>query len=123
MAEVKDLIKHYHLREEKCRQQISDVDTDEISRSLCRKWRSLPSHLGMNTIDADDIDRGPGNEEEKRRNFLLKWKHLKGSGATYEKLITALLEINCRADAEGVCKLIQPKQAVSNPSTGIPAGI
>lgn len=118
MAQVEALIKEYHLSKEKCHQQISDIDIDEISRSYCGKWRSLPSHLEMATIDADDVDRGPGNEEEKRRNFLLKWKHTKGSAATYVKLISALHEIRCRNDAEGVSKLIP-----STPSTKIPAGM
>ena len=52
-----------------------------------------------------DIDQGPGGEDEKRRNFFFKWRDTKGSGATYKTLISALLEIDCREDAENVCKL------------------
>ena len=59
----------------------------------------------MERIVADDIDR-KSVEDEKRRDFLLKWTEEKGSKATYKVLISALLKIKCDKEAEGVCKLI-----------------
>ena len=57
---------------------------------------------------ARDIHRGhPGEEREKRCSFLKKWKKMKGLKATYKSLIHALLEVECREEAEGVCKLLK----------------
>lgn len=118
MAEVKDLMKHYHLSEEDCAQQISDIHIDEIALSYCGKWRSLPPYLKLERIVADDIDRGPGSERDKRRTFLQTWKDAQGSGATYAVLISALLKIRCRNDAEGVCNLMKKDLSLSTRSRG-----
>jgi hypothetical protein len=109
MAEVtvEDLLKYYHLTEEVCSQEISDTHINEIAESYCEKWRMLPCYMGMKNIDADGIDRGPGDEEEKRRNYLRKWKSKKATAATYRVLIGALLKIKHRYDAEGVCKILR----------------
>ncbi len=104
---LSSLMEHYQLKEEDCNRQISTLHLDEISLNFSRKWRFLPARLKMEDIVAYDIDRGPGDEEEKRRAFFLKWKWTKGSNATYKALICALLEIKSRQDAESVCKLLQ----------------
>lgn len=104
---VSSMMKQHQLKEEDCNKKVSDKHLDAISRSHCRKWRSLPAHLEMATIVVDDIDRELGKEEERRHTFFSKWKHVKGSAATYQRLIAALLEIQCGEDAEGVCKLLQ----------------
>lgn len=121
MSEITSLLNRYQLKAEDYSRQISDKDIDVISRSFCTKWRSLPSYLGMKKIVVGDIDRGPGSEDDKRRDFFLKWKHTNGSAATYGALISGLLYIQCKDDAENVCKLIQGKQA-ANPSTVSAAG-
>jgi hypothetical protein len=107
MAELEELLKYFHLSEKVSSQQVSDIHIKEISQAYCGKWRQLPPYLGVKTIDAKDIDRGPGDEEEKRSNFLNKWKDVKGLNATYKVLIGALLDTRCRNDAEGVCKILQ----------------
>lgn len=117
MSELPSLLLLYGLKEEDCNRQISDRDIDVLSRSSCTKWRSLPTYLGMPSIIASDIARGPGSEEEKRSAFFQKWKHTKGSAATYRVLIGALLHIQCRDDAERVCDLVHATLAAS-PSTG-----
>lgn len=70
----------------------------------------------------DDIDRKSVSEDEKRATFFAKLKEKKGSGATYEVLISALLGIECVDDAESVCKLLQnptsipPQQSIHSKS-------
>ena len=118
-ATVRSLMECYQLKERDCNQQISNVHLDEISLNFSQKWRFLPNRLKMKDIIAHDIDRIPGDEEEKRRTFFLKWKQVKGSGATYKVLIRALLDIKCRQDAESVCKLLQ--QAAQAASDAPPA--
>ena len=104
---VKDLMEYYNLSERDCAKPISDIDIDEIAQSYCGKWRSLPAYLRLETILVHDVEYGGRNEEEKRRTFLRTWKDMQGSAATYKVLISALLKIRCRSDAEGVCQLIR----------------
>lgn len=106
------LMVDFNLAEEDYNSQVSEHHIVNISRTCCRTWRSLPSLLELRSIVMDDIDRGPGSEEDKRRSFLLKWREMKGSEATYRKLIKALLETDCVQDAESVCKLL--KQSTSS---------
>lgn len=94
------------------KKQVSDDDLERISRSYCKEWKSLPPYLDLEAIEADDIDLRPIDEREKRHKFLLKWKHIKGSRATYKQLIDALLKINCVQDAEGVSSLL--KQSITS---------
>jgi hypothetical protein len=94
-------------------QQVSDRQLEEISRSCCEDWRSLPSYLQLETIVVKDIDRSQKVEEEKRHDFLKKWKKTQGSGATYRKLHDALLAIKSQDDAEKVCKIVQVQEVSS----------
>ncbi len=100
-------MKAYSLSDEDCSVEISKCHLQKISSSLCKDWRSLPAHLEMESIVASDIEREQVEECEKRHSFLSKWKSEKGSGATYKKLMAALLEIKCRGDAEKVCVMVQ----------------
>jgi hypothetical protein len=104
-ASLGSLLVDYHLREEDVNRMITDLDIDEISRTGCRKWISLPAHLQMAAIVAEDIDKLQICEERKRHKFLSKWKETKGSGATYRALIHALFKMSCREDAERVCRI------------------
>ena len=103
---VSFVLTKYRLKEEDVKRQITDLHIDEISRSFCKKWRSLPAQFKMEPIVVNDINRKPGDEDEKRRDFLLQWREEKGSRATYKVLISALLNIKCENEAEGVCKLV-----------------
>ena len=103
---VSSLLKQYQLKEEDVSKQVTDLHIDKISRSHCKKWKSLPAYLEMEGIVASDIDMMPIEEEEKRNNFFSKWKEEKGSEATYKALIGSLLEIRCREDAESICRLL-----------------
>ena len=109
-ASVSSLFSHHQVKEEDADKQVSDKHLDEISRTCCRKWKSLRPHLEMEEIVEHNIGRGPGDEEEKRRSFFFQWKDVMGSAATYKMLICALLKINCREDAECVCKLLAQSQ-------------
>ena len=108
MAESKvtfdDLVEQYKLAADDFKSQISDSHCDEIS---CSNWRSLPSHLGLEEILVNDLERDYNHESERRSSFFKKWKERQGSAATYKRLITALLDKDLRDNAESVCKLLQ----------------
>jgi hypothetical protein len=103
------LMEHFRLSEHDCSLEVTDVHAEKISSSFCSKWKSLPPYLEIEDIVAKDINRCLVDESDKRHLFLKKWKEMKGSEATYRKLINALLEVKCRQDAERVCKLLQNK--------------
>ena len=107
---LESLIARYHLTEEDVSKQITDEHIEVISRSTCRKWRSLYAHLDLSSIAVDDVDHLPVDEDQKRFKFLTSLKEKKGSEATYKKLICALLTTECREDAECVCKLLKSLQ-------------
>ena len=113
------MMEDFKLSEAGFKRQVSDCHIEEISDSFCEKWRSLPPYLEMETIVAKDIDRDhTGSDEcEKRCSFLKKWKKLKGQKATYKCLISALLRMKCREEAEGVCRLLK-KHDISSLSCG-----
>ena len=105
-------------------QQVSDIHLERLSRTCCRKWRNLTSHLKLDRIVMDDIDRRSVKEGEKRLDFFTEWKEQKGSAATYKALIKALLNIGCRNDAEHVYKLSQsPGGSPSTTPAQTPPGV
>ena len=101
------LMSQYRLTERQYNKQVSDTHLEKLSRSGCKQWKSLPPHLKLETIVAEDIDKRQKEEREKRYEFLLKWKDMEGSSATYGLLITALLKIKCRQDAEKLCEMLK----------------
>ena len=101
----------YELTEEDCARTIEDIDLESISHSHCKDWRKLPTHLEMSKIVINDIDKSQGSEEVKRSDFFSRWKDIRGSDATYKQLVIALLEVNCRQDAEDVLKIL--KESIS----------
>lgn len=109
-----DLITSFDLTEKDVNEKITDQHIEVISRSMCSKWKSLPSHLGLDTTIVDDIQRSRHliDESEKRNKFLTIWKEEKGSEATYKNLIGGLLAIQRRDNAESVCKLLKGADSV-----------
>ena len=107
---ISNLMAHYELTEEDCNREVSDTDIAKIASSLHGKWKTqLPPLLGMDPITVTDIVGTPGHipEEDRRLAFFREWKQQKGFDAIYKTLISALLEIKCRQDAESVCKILK----------------
>lgn len=113
---------HYELAEDDWDKKISDSNLDRISLNCCSNWKLLPSQLELESIIVNDIEKSKTaiTETDKRLEFFRQWKEKKGFGATYKKLVIALLNIDQRQDAECVCKLLkqefhQQKQRSSAP--------
>lgn len=94
---------------------VSHSHLQDISKSHCLKWRYLPVALEMKNPKAivNDIERGGKPESEMRADFFSEWQSEKGSDASYKWLINALLEINCKGDAEHVCALVKEQMKSS----------
>ena len=65
-----------------------------------------------------DIEREVDKEEERKARLFSRWKSEKGAGASYKQLVNALLEIECKQDAEYVCELLRSTVA-NKASSGI----
>lgn len=115
MAELPTpLMERYQLKDEDCNKQVSDKHLEELSRTHCLKWSRLPAYLGMDTTMVEDIERKRVDEDEKRHIFFKKWKEKNGSAATYKTLIAALMNVDCREDAEYVCELLQSRKNMTS---------
>ena len=119
------LLKQFRFCEEEYNKKVTDRHLLDISRSYFEKWRSLYPYLDMTKTDVTNAEKDGNGEENERQKFLERWQEKKGCDATYIKLINALLEVECRSDAEGVCKLLQqdetsPKASPMNVSTSPP---
>ena len=106
---AKQLIAQYRLTEEECSKVVSDLHLDLLAQSCCAggAWKTLAPHLEIQRAIVEDIDRKQVDDNEKRSVFFYQWKQMKGSEATYMKLVRALLLIRRRMDAEELLKLLQ----------------
>ena len=114
---VKSLMEKFGLREEDYCKEIADIHVVEFSRAHGKDWKLLPAYFEMDRIVVSDLEHKPGEEKEKRFSFLTEWKLQKGSDATYERLVYALLKIKCRLDAEAVCKMLKVSQESESQET------
>ena len=101
------LLESYGLTQDDWDLPIGELHLQKIAKDYCAGWVHLLPFLGMKNIIKNDILRGPGDEVEKRHNFFFKWQEKKGSSATYKKLVSALLEIEAKEDAEAVCEMLR----------------
>ena len=105
--EVLELIKKFGLTERDCNDPVTDIHLDIIARSCSASWTSLVTQLEVKDIVVNNNGNTQDDPEEERKKFYRKWKISKGADATYSQLINAMLKIDCKLDAEEVCKLLQ----------------
>ena len=103
-----DCVRQFSLSVELLDSAVSGEDIQEVSKFL--QWRRVAPYLELNQSEFEEIDSDGKNEQEKRRNTLLKWKGKFAFKATYKKLIMALLESGRADHAEEVCKLLAPEK-------------
>ena len=72
------------LTERQCNQEVSDTNhLENLSRSGCKQWKSLPPHLELEATVAEDIDKSQ-KEERERRDMIFslrgkRWFHLQAT--------------------------------------------
>ena len=116
MEEAETLLLEYGLTEEICNRPISFSHLKDIASSCCGRRGALHAHLGLPSGLVKEIDSTLCSEISIKNG-----KKIKGSEATYKKLITAYLKIDCRHDADYTCGLIAPivKQNLPSPVVGM----
>ena len=93
--------------------EVSTLHATEIAAHHCHEWGRLLVYLFSENEKPDsikkDIEKKVGEPQQQREEFFNVWIKKKGNDATYKALISALLHISCRADAEFVCKILSGK--------------
>ena len=107
---MKRVLKLYDLEEADIGEAISLEHIEAISCSCNSKWKPLLTKLGLSAIDFDDAESSRITDQGKRSKNLQTWKQKNGSDATYKHLIIAQLEMECRYDAEEVCKILKQQR-------------
>ena len=122
MAEitVPKLMAQYGISDAACDATVTELHMMEIIKKYGSRWKEMYMYLDIDKITVSDLKYAPGDEEDKRQCFFGIWKQQKGNDATYRALLTALLGVTSRDDAECVCKLMQGQvlSAAQCPSNG-----
>ncbi len=100
-------MEEFGLSEEQFDQVVSESHFEAITLCYSEKWRYLYTDLNMDLISVSNANRRHHHELDKRKAFFSEWKKKRGEEASYRKLVSALLNIDRRQDAEGVCRLLQ----------------
>ena len=101
LTALRELLKKHRLTDKDINRQVNVSNLERTSHFCYKQWKSLPSHLGVQSNVVGEIDKPHKDEKTKCLNFLLRW--MKGSRATYKQLLTALLSIKCEQAAEMLC--------------------
>ena len=101
-----DLVKKLGIPLSLLDQECSDDHFTSISLYL--DWRRVAPHLGLKTVDIDEIE-SKKTESEKRLETLQRWKVKYSYLAMFKVLVEVLLKVGCADHALKVSKLLQPQ--------------
>ena len=89
-------------------QTFDDDDLQKFSLEL-EKWEKLARFVGLPNPEIDNI-KGQGDIDEQKIKMLVCWKQRRGSMATYEAMVRALLQVGRTDLAEKVVALLRCRQ-------------
>ena len=96
-------------------EEVSDVDIEKIASKYLTDWEKLRPSLGLTKAQETQICKSsPGDYEKQKRDFLYKWKEVKGSGATYGALKVAAEKTENKQLADNVMTMLQEKLDLSS---------
>ena len=88
---------------------VSDKDLETIARKHITDWESLCPYLGLNRTEKKHICNSYRTYKAKCQECLELWKEKKGSGATYNELITVAKDVNNQQLADAITAIVQEK--------------
>ena len=98
-----ELLAYYNMEKSIMKQTFDDENLRQFSLTL-DMWETLAKFLGMPNSDIVNI-KSQGDAIEQKVRMLECWKHRRGSMATYEAMVKALLQISRTDLAEKVITL------------------
>ena len=114
------MIDHFGLKVEEITKVVTDVHLVEFTEGYGEQWQIIPAYLELKSIVARDIKKSNMGERVKRHEFFNEWKTQKKSGATYERLVYALLKIGHREDADALCMMLKSSPDLCEESSEFP---
>ena len=105
-----DLLAHHGIEKSIMKQTFDDQDLRQFSLAL-DMWESLAEFLGIPDSDIAGI-KSHGDAVEQKIRMLETWRQRRGSMATYEVMVRALLQISRTDLAEKVFTLTQPSKDI-----------
>ena len=96
--------------------QLDEACTSEHLQDIAlflESWRTVAPHLGLSSVEAEEVENDGRAENEKRQKILEVWKARFAFKAKYIVLIKALLKIGRADQAEQVCHVLvqqRPKE-------------
>ena len=103
-----DLLAHHGIEKSIMKQTFDDEDLRQFSLAL-DMWESLAEFLGIPDSNIVSI-KSHGDAVEQKIRMLETWRQRRGSIATYEVMVRALLQISRTDLAEKVVTLTQPSK-------------
>ena len=100
-----ELQKRFELTKEQLQERCSDEHLTAISKFV--SWDAVGPEL-VSRKDMKDMEKDGRCEQDKRVLLIEKWED-RGSEATYDAMITAMLKAKKRKEAEDVFKLLRPE--------------
>ena len=101
------LVAHYNLTPAMLNRKIEDREIAILVR-IIPTFGSIAPQL-LSRIDQVEVDLNCRSEGQKKQRMLETWVDRYGSAATFDKLITAMLDAGVEQAPE-VCKLLNPGQ-------------
>ncbi len=114
MDDTSVLLKRYKLSKKTANMKVRRPPSDDVGDIISvDMWEELLPYLDIPHDVVKWIHPNWTMKQKADYFFYDCWKERKGSGATYRKLVTALLRIQKKATAVRVCKLLQQHDSLS----------
>ena len=99
-------------------EKVCDKDIEKIASKYLTEWEKLRPHLGLTKAQETQICKSsPGDYEKQKRDFLYKWKEVKGSEATYGALKAAAEATDNKLLADNVTAMLREKLDLTHSSS------
>lgn len=99
-----DLMALYNLTPDILNKKVENKDISKLS-SIIIDWNTIATQL-LKRVDRENIDEDGQNTAQKKRMMLATWCDRMGDEATFDKLITAMVDTGELDQAARVCKLL-----------------
>jgi hypothetical protein len=100
------LVACYKLTPAMLNRRVEDSDISILERIIPTFESLAPKLLGK--VHQIEINVDGRSEAQKKRRMLERWQDINGYGATFDKLITAMLDAGELDQATEICKLLNP---------------
>ena len=103
-----NLIGKYNITRAMLDRKVEDRDISNLERIIL-DWGTIAMQL-LNRVDRANVEQDGRSAAQKKRMMLETWQERNGDAATFDRLITAMLEAGVMGQATDVCKLLNPGQ-------------